>query len=87
MNKSLSNSIKLYIIIIISIIIFKPNFLYDNKHKRFKSFGTRKNTTILSLPIFSILLAVLTYTFFQWIEKINFLQNQYNDFIKNNINK
>jgi len=84
MNKSLSNSIKLYIIIIISIIIFKPDFLYDKKHNRFKSFGTRKNTTILSLPIFSILLAVLIYTFFQWIEKINFLQNQYNDFIKIN---
>jgi hypothetical protein len=72
-------------IIIISIIIFKPDFLYDNKHKRFKSFGTRKNTTILSLPIFSILLAVLIYTFFQWIDKINFLQNQYNDFITKSI--
>jgi hypothetical protein len=82
MNKILSNSIKVYILIIISVIIFKPDFIYDKKHNKFKSFGVNKNKTLLSLPIFSILIAVLIYIFFSWIEKINIIQYQYNNLIQ-----
>ena len=85
MNKILSNSIKVYILIIISVIIFKPDFIYDNKHHRFRSFGTTKNKTLLSLPIFSILIAVLIYIFFSWIEKINIIQSQYNNLVQNQL--
>lgn len=88
MNNILSNSIKVYILIIISIIIFRPDFLYDNKHHRFRSFGTTKNKTLLSLPIFSILIAVLIYIFFSFIdkiEKINIIQSQYNELIQNQL--
>ena len=90
MNKILYNSIKAYILIIISIIILKPDFLYDKKHYRFRSFGTTKNKTLLSLPIFSILIAVLMYIFFSFIdkiEKINIIQSQYNELIHNQLNK
>lgn len=83
-NNPLYNSLKVYIIIIILIIYFKPNFLYDKKQKQFKSFGLDKNSTIFSLPILSIFLAILIYFIFSIIDKYNFIHNEYNRLITQN---
>ena len=63
MSNRLYNSIKIYIILIIIIILIRPHFLYDRKNNKFKSFGTKRNETIFSLPIISILLAISIYIF------------------------
>ena len=76
-NNPLYNSLKVYIIIIVLLIYLKPPFLYDKKQKQFKSFGLDKNSTILSLPILSIILAILIYIIFSWIDKYNYIQNEY----------
>jgi len=70
-NNPLYNSLKLYIIIIVSLIYFKPEFIYDKKSKKFKQFGTGKNNTLFALPILSIFLAVIIYIIFLWLEKLN----------------
>jgi hypothetical protein len=83
-NNPLYNSLKVYIIIIILLIYFKPNFLYDKKQKQFKSFGLDKNSTIFSFPILSIFLAILIYFIFSIIDKYNYIQNEYNRLITHN---
>jgi hypothetical protein len=80
-NNPLYNSLKVYIIIIILLIYFKPNFVYDKKQKQFKSFGLDKNSTILSLPILSIFLAIIIYFVFSLIHKYNYIHNEYNRLI------
>ena len=70
MNNPLYNSIKLYIIIIIIIIFIKPNIIYDKKNNKFKSFGTKKNQTLFSFHVISILLAFSVYVFFLLLDKI-----------------
>ena len=77
----LYNSLKVYIIIIVLLIYFKPNFLYDHKKNQFKSFGLDKNSTIFSLPILSIFLAFIIYLVFSWIDKYNYIYNEYNKLI------
>jgi len=76
-NNTLYNSLKVYIIIIIMIIYFKPNFLYDKKQKQFRSFGLDKNSTIFSLPVLSIFLAIIIYFIFSVIDKYNYIQYEY----------
>ena len=82
-NNPLYNSLKVYIIIIVLLIYLKPQFLYDNKKNQFKSFGLDKNSTIFSLPILSIFLAIIIYLIFSWIDKYNYIQNEYNKLIIN----
>lgn len=74
-SNPLYNSLKLYIIIIIGLIYFKPEFIYDKKTKKFKQFGINKGSTIFSLPVLSILLAVVLYIIFLWVDKLNNLSN------------
>ena len=50
-SNPLFNSLKVYIIVIIMLIYFKPNFIYDEKTKKFREFGTNKGNTIFSLPL------------------------------------
>lgn len=82
-NNPLYNSLKVYIIIIVLLIYFKPSFLYDKKQKQFKSFGIDKNSTIFSLPIFSIILAIFIYFIFSLIDKYNYIQNEYKKLLTN----
>ncbi len=70
-SNPLFNSLKVYIIIIILLVYFKPNFIYDNQIKKFRQFGTNKGNTIFSLPVLSIFLAVLLYIVFLSIDKLN----------------
>lgn len=65
----LMNSIIVYIIIILLLIYNKPNLIYDKKTKKFKQFGMQKGKSILSLPVFAILISIITYIIFLHIEK------------------
>ena len=67
-SNALYNTIIVYIIVIIIILITKPNFLYSHEEKKFKSFGCNEGETILSLPIFSIIIAIILYMIFYFIE-------------------
>jgi hypothetical protein len=79
MSNPLYNSIKVYIILIIIIIFIKPELIYDKKNNKFKSFGTKKNQTLLSFHVIAIILAFILYIFFLLLDKI---QNKNN----NNLN-
>ena len=58
---SLQNTIIIYIIIILALVIIKPNFVYCHKTKKFKPFGCNEGQTFLSLQIISVASAVLVY--------------------------
>lgn len=81
MSKPLYNSIKVYIILIIIIVFFKPDLIYDKKNNKFKSFGTKKNQTLMSIHVISISLAFIVYIFFFLLDK---LQNNNNTINTNN---
>lgn len=71
-NNTLYNSIIVYIIIIIIFTIKKPEFIYCHKTKKFKSFGCNEGQTIISLPILSIISAIIIYMIFYFIEYLNY---------------
>jgi hypothetical protein len=89
-SNPLYNSIKVYIIIMILLIYFKPEIIYDKKTKKFKQFGTDKNSTLFPLPLISIILAIIIYIIFLWINKLNYLDTLNKQLINqlnmNNIN-
>ena len=60
-DKILYTSIIIYVTMMILIIITKPYFLYDNKNKKFKSFGINNDETIISIPVLSLMSCVLIY--------------------------
>lgn len=41
------------------LVLIKPDFLYDRNLNKYKEFGTDENQTILTLPIVSIVIAIL----------------------------
>jgi hypothetical protein len=55
-------SIFLFVSLYSIVNIVQPNFIYNHKQKTLRPFGVGyKNTTILSLWLVSILLAILSY--------------------------
>lgn len=68
-QNSLFNSILIYLIIIFLVIYNKPNFIFDKKRKKFKEFGLEPTKSIIPLPILSIIIAVVTYVIFFYIEQ------------------
>ena len=70
-SDTLYNTIIVYIIVIIILLITKPNFLYSHEKKKFKTFGCNEDETILSLPIISIIIAIILYMIFHFIELLN----------------
>lgn len=58
------NTIIFYILLIIIILIFKPNIMYCNKTNKFKSFGVGKNQTIFCFPIVCLSSVIILYLFF-----------------------
>lgn len=80
-QNSLFNSIIIYLIIIILVIYNKPNFIYDKKRKKFKEFGIETDKSIISLPILSIIIAVITYIIFFYIEQNTKIIAQYNSIV------
>lgn len=49
----------LYIIIIASLVLSKPTFIYDYDKSKYKEFGTTDDKTIFTLPVIAICVAIL----------------------------
>lgn len=62
------NTIILYILLICTILLVKPTFMYCHKSKKFKSFGFESNQTLFSFPVISIANVILLYLFFLGVE-------------------
>ncbi len=62
------NTLLFYIIIISLIFLMKPHKFFCKKTSQIKQFGYTHNTTIIPLPLFSILLAVGLYLSFSAVE-------------------
>lgn len=45
--------------IMISLVLIKPEFLYSKKLNRFKQFGADEDQTLLSLPLVSVFMAII----------------------------
>ena len=73
MSDCVTNSILMYIVIMIALYVTKPSFLFYHKEKKclFKSFGCGENKTIFSIHILSILLSIFTYFFTYLILKLD----------------
>ena len=67
------NAIIFYIMFMCLLLFLKPDFMYCNKTKRFRSFGTDKDCTLLSLPVMSILTAIILYFIFLTIDILHTL--------------
>lgn len=52
-------------------IFIKPDFVYDKKHKSFKKFGIKKHRTIFTLPVCSVLVAIIIYIVVLFIYRLN----------------
>ena len=66
------NSIVIYIIIILLIVLSKPDFIYDHEQNKYKEFGIdSENKTLLTLPVVGILLSLIIFTLFAYIEQIS----------------
>ena len=61
------NTIIFYILIVCTLLIIRPKFMYCRKSKRFKSFGFGKNQTLLAFPFISISSGIILYMIFLWI--------------------
>ena len=72
-SNPLFDSVKLYILVMLILILIKPKFLYSKKNKKYKKFGYKKNQTLYTLPILSVIIAVIIYIFVLLIHKLNFL--------------
>lgn len=67
----LYNTIVFYIIIVVVLLISKPEFMYCDKTKRFKTFGIGKNQSILSFPVMCFASVILLYFIFLSIDILN----------------
>jgi hypothetical protein len=81
----LFNSIIVYVIIILLLIYNKPNLIYDKKTKTFKQFGMTKGKSILSLPVLAMLIAIITYICFMYIEKSSRIFQSYQELANNKL--
>ena len=80
----LYNSLLTYIFIIILLILYKPNIIYNKKSKKFKQFGVNKDSSLLPLPILSLLIAIIVYVLFSYIEKFYSLKLEYYELLNKN---
>lgn len=60
----LYNTLLIYAILIIVILIIKPSFMYDSEEGKFKSFGLNNNETIFSFGFVVIGGAIIIYLIF-----------------------
>ena len=72
-NNRLSVSIILFLIIFITIVQFKPAFLF-NKDGSIRGFGLGKsNTSIIPVWLFGILVAILSYLLVLYLTSFNII--------------
>jgi len=69
----------IYIIIILLIILYKPTFLYDKHNKKFKDFGSGRGKSLIALPILAIILAIIIYAIFTYIDRFVTLKQLYEE--------
>jgi hypothetical protein len=79
----LINSIIVYIILILLLIYNKPNIIYDKKTKKFKQFGMSEGKSILSLPVLAILLSIIIYIIFSYVERSAQIYKSYHELTMN----
>lgn len=62
------NAILFYILIVIILLVIKPNIMYNNKTNKFKSFGIGDNgqddQTFFAFPLMALSSAISLYFFF-----------------------
>lgn len=60
-DRVLYTAIIAYVLTMSIIIIVKPRVMYDDEQKKFKTFGTKENETILAMPIVGITMCIVVY--------------------------
>lgn len=58
------NAILFYIFLVIILLVIKPNIMYNNKTKKFKSFGCGEDQTFFAFPLVALASIVILYIFF-----------------------
>lgn len=66
------NTILFYIVFIAIILFTKPESIYCHKTKKFKSFGCKKNQTLISFPVICIVSVIIFYFIFLLIHIIDY---------------
>ncbi len=80
----LINSIIVYIILILLLIYNKPSIIYDKKTKKFKQFGMDSGKSVLSLPVLAILMSIIIYIIFSYVERSAQIYKSYHELTMNN---
>lgn len=62
------NTIIFYILIVVLVLLIKPDFMYSNKSKKFKSFGFGEDKTLFCFPLVCIVSVVILYFIFLSID-------------------
>ncbi|ARF09426.1 hypothetical protein Indivirus_1_49 [Indivirus ILV1] len=71
------NAILFYIFLIIILLVVKPDIMYNNKTKKFKSFGCGKDQTFFAFPLVVLASVILFYFFFLFGDILNnYLESQ-----------
>lgn len=60
----LYNTIVFYILILALLLLIKPEFMYSNKLKLFKQFGSGEDQTLFAFPLICIGSSITLYTVF-----------------------
>jgi len=63
-NSPMFNTLIFYLMCIFIILIIKPSFMYCHKNKKFKSFGCRRDQSLFSFPIITIIISIVIYMIF-----------------------
>lgn len=58
------NAIIFYVLFVIIILLIKPNFMYCDKNKKFKSFGLSEGRSLVCFPIVCVTMAIILYLIF-----------------------
>lgn len=64
------NTIIFYILLVIIIMLIKPEFMYCHKNQKFKSFGFDKDQTVFCLPIVCLTSVIILYLLFVTINVV-----------------
>ncbi len=68
-NSRIIYSIIFFCLLMILILLIKPKVMFTKKNK-FKNFGIKKDETIYSIGVFTIITSILTFYIFCWIDMI-----------------
>ena len=71
-HNAVLNSVIIYIILIMSIVILKPEFIYNKDTGKFKKFGNKENQTYFTFPIIAVISSIIIYSIFSLIENSSY---------------